>query len=332
MSGPAKCRGPLPTSLSLVDDGVRWDLSWQTSEDARPLVVHEVLRYAKGASQEDHELDGYPNFHYLLSPEKLARPKVLLRLASTPPLRCGDQTDPEGHSLRSASSPWKAGHSSNPWHDEFDLDHGHVRYFGDHKPSTVGLPGATSGNRALIEAVQFHAGTNREERLVAPPLLLFRSATVYKGQRGVVKGHVEFCGAAIIERLDYVVQRDPDTGKSFPNVALDLAVVSGDSADGIDLRWIDDRRSASLTCEEALRYAPQGWKRWVSEGRSMIPRVRRRVLASTVKTAAEQQPEPGSPEADVLAGIYNFYDGRKHAFELLASRVAAEILRESGAT
>lgn len=33
----------------------------------------------------------------------------------------------------------------------------------------------------------------------------------------------------------------------------------------------------------------------------------------------------------MLAAIYSFYDGRKHAFELLASRVAAEVLQDSGA-
>ena len=33
----------------------------------------------------------------------------------------------------------------------------------------------------------------------------------------------------------------------------------------------------------------------------------------------------------MLRELYEFYDGRKHAFELLASRVAAEVLRESGA-
>jgi hypothetical protein len=34
------------------------------------------------------------------------------------------------------SSPGKAGSESTPWHDVFDLDSGHVRHFGDHKPSS----------------------------------------------------------------------------------------------------------------------------------------------------------------------------------------------------
>ena len=309
------------------------DISWsKVVGEPRRAAVHTLLRYAKGASQEDRELDGYANYHYLLSPHGLSLPKVLLESGINTPAEVRGPDGPRRPVIAIRSSPWKAGHSSNPWHDEFDLDHGHVRYFGDHKPTTVGLPGATPGNRALLEAVQLHAGTSKAQRLLAPPLLLFRSATVYKGHRGVVKGHVEFCGAAIIERLDFVVQRDPETGRSFPNIALDLAVVSGDEADSVDLRWIDDRRDPSLSAELALRHAPVSWKRWVTDGRTAIPRVRRRVLASTVKSSAAQQPLPGSAEAEVLATVYSFYDGRKHAFELLASRVAAEILRESGAT
>src|SRR4051812_25752108 len=35
-----------------------------------------------------------------------------------------------------SSAPWKAGTESTPWHDVFDLNGGHVRYFGDHKAST----------------------------------------------------------------------------------------------------------------------------------------------------------------------------------------------------
>jgi hypothetical protein len=55
------------------------------------------------------------------------------------------------------------------------------------------------------------------------------------------------------------------------------------------------------------------------------------VLASTVKTPREQQPEKGTAEAAVLQELYRYYDGRKHGFELLASQVAAEVLRGSGA-
>ena len=298
--------------------------------DARSVVIHEELRYGRSAGQADPMADGLTNFHWLLSPAELGLPRVLLESGINP---TADVVGPDGRrrpAIAIRSSPWKAGKESNPWHDEFDLDHGRVRYFGDHKATTVGLVGSTTGNKALLDAVALHAGTTRGERVLAPPLFLFRAITVYRDGRAVNQGHVEFCGAALIERVEHVVQRDQTTGRSFPNIVLDLAVVRDDGA-GIDLRWLDDRRDPSLTAEQALRHAPDSWRRWVSQGRPSIPGIRRRVLSSPVKSSAEQQPTPGSPEAAVLKKVHAFYDGRKHAFELLASRVAAEVLTSSGA-
>lgn len=315
-------------------DRGRGDFAWPLSPgDSSPryVFVHDELRYARKANQVEMEHDGFLNYHWLMSPGDFGRPMVMLEAGINSPAEVLGPDTGRRALIAIRSSPWKAGHETNPWHDEFDLDHGHVRYFGDHKPGTVGLPGATKGNRLLLEAARLHAGTSREERLLAPPLLLFRSVTVHREGRAVVKGHVEFCGAAIIERLEHVVQRDPETGRSFPNIALDLAVVSGGEVDGVDLRWIDDRRDPDLSAEEASRHAPDSWARWVKQGRVAVPGIRRRVLASTVRSSKEQQPGPGSPEAAVLQHVYAYYDGRKHAFELLASRVAAEVLRESGA-
>jgi hypothetical protein len=117
-----------------------------------------------------------------------------------------------------------------------------------------------------LEAWRYHAGTAVADRLLAPPLILFRSTTIYRDGRAIVKGHVEFLGAALIERLEYVVQRDPATGSSFPNIVLDLAVVDlATSGDRLDMRWIDDRRDASLDAETACRYAPPSWKRWIKQ-------------------------------------------------------------------
>lgn len=315
-------------------DKRRVDVSWRDpsgAPGARYVFVHDELRYARRANQTDVEHDGFLNYHWLMSPADQGRPKVMLEAGINAPAELAGPDGIRRSLIAIRSSPWKAGHETNPWHDEFDLDHGHVRYFGDHKPSTIGLPGATKGNRLLLEAARLHAGTTRDDRLLAPPLLLFRGVTVRRDGRAIVKGHVEFCGAAIIERLEHVVQRDPESGRSFPNLTLDLAVVSGGDVDGIDLRWIDDRSDPTLPAEDAIRHAPESWKRWVMQGRVAIPGVRRRVLASSVRSNKDQQPVPGTPDAEVLRELYRFYDGRKHAFELLASRVAAEVLRESGA-
>jgi len=293
----------------------------------------DILRYAQGASRVDVELDGYLNYHFVTTPTAAGdAPRLMLEAGINPAAVITASDGPRRPVISLRSSPWKAGHATNPWHDEFDLDHGHVRYYGDHKPTTVGLPGATMGNRALLDAWTLHAATDPQRRLQAPPLLIYRSVTVRRDGRSLVKGHVEFCGAAIIERLEHVVQRDPDTGRSFPNLVLDLAVIDlANTGDALDLRWIDDRRDPGLDVEQAARHAPASWLRWVRDGRSAIPRVRRRVLSSRVRSAEEQLPAAGSAEADLLDRLYRFFDGRKHAFELLAARVSAQILGGSGA-
>jgi hypothetical protein len=300
--------------------------------DFRWISVGEILRYAQGADTKVLELDGYPNYHHLTSPHGSGFAKLMLESGINRAKEVPGRDGVRRPVIAIRSSPWKAGHESNPWHDEFDMDHGHVRYFGDHKPGTVGIPGVTGGNRALMRAWRYHSGTSREDRSLAPPLLLFRAVTQMIGGQSRHKGFVEFCGVAVIERLEHVVQRDTESGRSFPNFVLDLAVLSADNGDQIDMRWIDDRRDAKLTSLEALRHAPQSWRRWVNEGRTAIPIVRRRVLSSKVKSRADQMPEPGSKEEQTLEEIYSFFDGKKHAFELLAARVASEVLQGSGST
>ena len=118
------------------------------------------------------------------------------------------------------STPWNAGGEFNPWHDEFDLDHGHVRYFGDHRVDTIGFPGATLGNRMLMESWALHSATNRDERIQAPPILIFRSRSAVRRGRRELKGQVEFCGVGLIERLEHVVQRDPKSGRASPTSLL----------------------------------------------------------------------------------------------------------------
>lgn len=295
--------------------------------------MHEVLRYAQGAARSEIELDGFLNYHFVTTPpDSDGMPRLMLEAGINPTalVRAPDHARRPVISLR--SSPWKAGHVTNPWHDEFDLDHGHIRYYGDHKPATMGLPGATPGNRALLDAWKLHAATTTVERLHAAPLLVYRSVTVTRNGRNLVKGHVEFCGAAIIERLEHVVQRDPETGRSFPNLVLDLAVIDlAGTGDTLDMRWIDDRRNPTLSAAEAARHAPASWMRWVKDGRAAIPRIRRRVVSSRVRSAEDQLPVAGSTEADLLRRLYAFFDGRKHAFELLAARVSAQVLGRSGA-
>jgi hypothetical protein len=293
--------------------------------------MREILRYGRGGGDLDAVIDGQTNYFWIMAAPGRGDAKMMLERGITANAVLLGPDGPRRPAIAIRSSPWKAGHETNPWHDEFDLDHGHVRYYGDQKPATVGAPSAAMGNRLLLEAFQLHAGTSRDQRLLAPPLLLFRSITVYRANQAVQKGHVEFCGAALIDRLEHVVLRDPDTGSSFPNLALDLAVIDlAASGDKLDMRWIDDRRDVELTAEAALRHAPAAWTRWVSEGRSAIPRIRRRVMSSRVRSREDQLPPPDSDGERILNQVYRFFDGRKHSFELLAAQVTASVLRAQG--
>lgn len=218
--------------------------------DSEPRLIRmgAVLRYARGVTPAQPMVDGYPSYQHLAAAsdgtyalldsgtnlvsmvtavDGIRRPAIVLR-----------------------SSPWKAGKETTPWHDVFDLDHGYVRYFGDHKVTTSGALGSTRGNKALLEEWNTHLGESAEARLLAPPILLFRGVSV----NGSVKGYVEFCGVAVLERIEQIAQRDPPTARSFANYAFDLAVLdlSGESEE-LDHRWIDDRRQRSMSAREALR-------------------------------------------------------------------------------
>lgn len=300
----------------------------------RQLRMLEVLRYARGASHADATVDGYPNFYFATSSDfSGSESKLMLERGINPAaLVAGPHGEYRRPVILIRSSPWKAGQATNPWHDEFDLDHGYVRYYGDHKPDTPGLLGMTAGNRALREAWELHAGIGQQQRATAPPLLLFRSKTVVQHGRRLVKGHVEFCGVAIIERLEHVVQRDPVGGRSFPNLAFDLVVLDlAESGERLDMRWIADRRNPTLSLAETERHAPASWRRWSAEGKAGIPRLRRRVVSSRIKSTADQSPPPGSAAERALAQLHAFFAGQNHTFELLASKVAARVLGGSGA-
>lgn len=295
------------------------------------LQFGETLRYAKKAPADPiHE--GFLNFHYFAQGTRDDQRRMILEsgINAVQTLSAVDGLRRPAIAIR--SSPWKAGSDETPWHDEFDLDHGHIRYFGDHKATTTGPIGSTRGNKALLDAWNRHASTDRTERLEAEPLLVFAGRPQVVDGLIRHKGFVEFCGVAIIERLEYIVQRDPRTGRSFPNIALDLNVISLGENDELDWSWIDDRRDHRLTSAQALENAPAAWKRWVKDGRAALPRIRRRVMSSRVQTKQDQLPLPSSRHDNILRDVYSFFDGRKHAFEYLASMVAGELLGEQGHT
>ncbi len=221
------------------------------------------------------------------------------------------------------SSPWKAGSASTPWHDVFDLDHGYIRYFGDHKATTPKRLGDTRGNAALYRELQLHQSPSIADRMRATPLVVFRAVTV----EGVQKGFIEFCGLGVIEQAQLIVQWDEREKRSYPNYVFDIAVLDLSAEDEkLDWEWVNARRDTTLTDSRVLAMAPSSWRTWVREGNSALPKIRRQVARSRLMTTAEQLPRPASPEYRVLNSVYQAFEGRKATFEALAALVAGRVI------
>ncbi|MFD3405249.1 restriction endonuclease [Kribbella sp. NPDC058693] len=283
-----------------------------------------MLRYAAGKEQAPALLDGFANFHHsTYSPGQ----KLLLEAGINGVAQVSAIDGGRRPAVLIRSSPWKAGSEQTPWHDVFDLDNGHVRYFGDHKAGLSVAPGATKGKAWLLEAFEGHQAHTPAERAAAAPLLLFRSISI----DGKPKGHVEFCGLGLVERAERLVQWSGSGHSTFVNYVYDIALLDlSAEGDQISWKWIDARRDPALTAAETLAFAPLAWREWVKRGNSALPRLRRRMARARVTKMREQRSVEGSAEAVALQAVYERFDDRKHDFEALASAVAARVLRGAG--
>lgn len=286
------------------------------------LKVGQVFRYNKSLDPTSPVVGGYPNFLFATStPSNPTRALLEAGINGIGEITASGIKRRPAILIRSA--PWKAGSDQTPWHDVFNLEHGHVRFFGDHKHGETKPTGTTAGNAALLQAFARHHAPTAEERALAEPLLVFRS--VKRGPSP--KGHVEFCGVGLVERAERLVQWGGPDHETFVNYVYDLAMLDlCDEDDKVDWAWIAARRDPQLTAEEALKLAPRAWCDWAKDGHSVLPRVRRRVARSRVVKIKDQKPVTKSPESKDLDVIYHHFDGRKHAFEAVASTVAARVL------
>ncbi|MFI1438020.1 restriction endonuclease [Streptomyces fructofermentans] len=290
-----------------------------------PLRVGQVLRYSSAKDPTDPVLDGYTNFHF--ATDAPGHKKALLEAGINGMAKVSVAGQQRRPAILIRSSPWKAGSEQTPWHDVFDLDNGHVRYFGDHKAGTTKPPGTTTGNSALLDAFNEHQAPTPEGRAGAAPLLLFRAVS----RDGKVKGFVEFCGLGVIERAERIVQWAGHEHTTFTNYVYDIALIDLTAEnDQVDWDWITARRTATVSDQEALTKAPRAWREWVKRGHSALPRVRRRVARARITKVRDQRPVAGSRRHDDLQLIYGQFDGRKHDFESVASAVAARVLKGSG--
>ncbi|MBZ9654019.1 restriction endonuclease [Phyllobacterium lublinensis] len=289
------------------------------------LRIGDTLRYSKGFETLHPTVDGFPNFVHVTRTE--GRPKALLEKGINP---IATVTDAGGAVRRPAvlisSSPHREGSEYTPWRDLFDVDNGHIRYFGDAK-TPGGDPALAPGNRVLLAAHAQHTSFSWEDRAAAPPLLFFRRKTVM----GVPKGYVAFQGYGVIERVERVSQFNRKSGATFTNYVFDFVVFSmATEHELFDWTWITARREPALTIAETTLLSPRAWRTYVDRGPAAFTGLRRRAAKLRITRREAQLPAPNTPEYRVLDTVYRYYNGRKHRFEGLAYEIAKRLLAGSG--
>ena len=290
------------------------------------MRIGEIFRYARPYSPNREVLDGLPNyFHYTyMSGAKMA----LLESGINPIQKITAEDGVRCPAILISSSPHKIGSPETPWQDVFDPDSGHIRYFGDNKEPGFD-PASADGNKVLLEQFVLHTSPDREKRLLACPIVYFKRVTV----GGRPKGNVQFQGFGTIAKVERITQFDRKNQRPFTNYAFDFVVFSlSPENEQFDWSWISSRRESQLTSEQSLSMAPRAWQLWVKDGSAAIEKCRRRVVKLLTYTTEEQKPANGSREAKALGDIYSFFLKKKSRFEVLASTVAARVIRAGGHT
>ena len=287
------------------------------------LRMGSIYRYARPYSSESEFQDGLPNFFF--ATQTTGKTMPLLEKGINP---VGAVTSAEGTRIPAmlvSSSPHKTGSESTPWQDTFDVDNGFVRYFGDNKSSTAAH--VAPGNQKLLEQFKLHTSPDPAERARSVPILFFEREEV----SGRKKGNVRFQGLGILQKVELVTQFQKSIGY-FTNYVFEFAVLSlATENEQLDWNWISARRDPSTSNAQADSLAPSSYREWQKLGQLAMEKNRRHVRQFQLVKSVDQLPPKGSREGKVLETIYEYYEGKKHKFELLASRVVQGIASQSGA-
>lgn len=290
----------------------------------KKVRIGELLRDSRKAGNEAREVDGLLNFKYLASYK--SEPILQLdRGINTPKaVKCHDGSE-RRPAILVTSSPHKKGSVETPWQDYFDLDNGHIRYFGDNK-DPGNDPAKAPGNKALLDAFSLAHSYDPAVRASTPPIMFFQRKA-YKGKR---KGFPQFSGVGVIRSVDLVTQWDNKLERSFTNYAFDFVILKLDMEHEVfDWNWIDNRRNPELTTEESLLNSPESWRSWIKGGVNSLEKLRRRVSKLNIESTNNQRAVIGTETHAVLERIYKYYSGKNHRFEGLAE-VMAERVIDSG--
>lgn len=283
-------------------------------------MIREVFRYGRPYQKEPQTIDGFRN-HFAVT-DFANHSMVLLEKGINQVAAISNGIEKRVPAIIIRSSPHKIGSETTPWQDIFDVDNGHIRYYGDNKmPGND--PSNAPGNKVLLAAFTTYNDVNC--RVTSVPLLFYKAVN----RNNKSKGYIEFNGYGIITGVELITQYDRKLDRTFANYAFNFQVFSlAKDNEVFDWNWINDRRNRSFSLKDTLRYAPNSWKSWIKEGNKSLERCRRRVSKLQVKSRVEQLPTKGSAEETILKEIYDYYHGKKCRFEALAAKVTTKILRD----
>jgi len=133
------------------------------------LKIGQIFRYPKDKVRDDPEIDGYPNFSFYtdLPNENL----VQLESGVNPIGKVGNKNIERTPAILTRSSPHKIGSLETPWQDIYNVEKGHIRYFGDNKD--IGDPEKKKGNKALLKQFEIHNSSDINVRRGACPVNIF---------------------------------------------------------------------------------------------------------------------------------------------------------------
>jgi len=203
------------------------------------LTVGTIYRYSSSNPVDIPSIDGLPNllFHTNTPGEN----KALLE-AGINAIRAVKTADgPRTPAILISSSTHKQGSKETPWQDEFDVDNGYIKYFGDNK--SISDPSKAPGNAYILEQFLLHRSNDYESRLRAVPFIFFKSIKV--GER--VKGNRVFQGVGLLNSAELVTQYQKDIGY-FTNYVFEFDVL--DMRKDFEIfswEWISARRNPKLT-------------------------------------------------------------------------------------
>ncbi len=281
----------------------------------------ELLRDSKKAAATEKRVDGLLNFKYVASYK--TEPLFQLDKGINTPrtVKCHDGSN-RRPAIIVTSSPHKKGSVETPWQDYFDLDNGHIRYFGDNKDPGKD-PAKAPGNKALLEAFSLAHSHDPDIRARTPPIIFFQRKT----HQGKQKGFPQFSGVGVIRSVDLVTQWDNRLERSFTNYAFDFVVLKLDREHEIfDWTWIDNRRNTELSDKETLACSPESWRSWIKGGVNSLDKLRRRVSRLNIESTNNQRTVIGTESHAVLERVYRYYSDKKHRFEGLAEVIAERVI------